>query len=175
MKFFSFILLICFSPVLVVSCKSRKPTEPVKIETTKTVTEVVKDTVFKVEADSAFYYAWIDCQNGKPVIINTAQEAENYNRKNPGANAQPAKSQPGKNTIVNATFQNGKLNVDCHQEALNLFKSWKEKYISENQKTTVPVYIEKPFRWYHKALMWAGGISLLLIAIGVAIKFIKHF
>ncbi len=158
-----------------VSCKSRKPQEPVRIETTKTITQTIKDTVYKVEADSAYYYAWIDCQNGKPVLMNTAQEAENYNRKYPGTEAEPAKSQPGKNTKVNAILQNGKLNVSCKQESMNLFKSWKENYIKENQKTSVPVYLEKPFRWYHMGLMGMGGISVLMLIIGTIIKFNKPF
>lgn len=170
--FFSF-SLFCFSLAFVVSCSSRKPPEPVKIETTRTITQVVKDTLFKVDADSTFYQAWIDCQNGKPVIIRTVQEAEDFNRKNPGAGAEPAKSQPGKHTKVNATLKNGKLNVDCHQEALNIFKSWKEKYISENQKTTVPVYVEKPYPWYVVTLNILGASMLIMLIIMIALKFIK--
>lgn len=177
MKLFFSIILFCFSLVSVVSCRSRKPPEPVTIETTKTITEVVKDTVFKVEADSSYYQAWIECVNGKPQIISNAKQAAEYQRKHPESKAAPPISKSGKNlSAPNIKLdQNGKLTADCHQEALNLFKSWKEKYISENQKTTVPVYIEKPFRWYHKALMWLGSIGLIILGFGLVLKFRKPF
>jgi len=32
-------------------------------------------------------------------------------------------------------------------------------------------YKEKPFRWYHKFLMWTGGIFLFLSAVGIFLKF----
>ena len=115
-----------------VSCFSRKPPEPVIIENTKTVTQIVKDTVFQVEADSSYYFAYVECVNGKPKIISNQQEADNYNRLNPGSNVTPPQKQSGKNVNepkVNID-QNGKLTADCKSEALKLFKSWRETYVS---------------------------------------------
>lgn len=170
MKPFLSFILFCFSLVFVVSCKSRKPPEPVTIETTKTITQIVKDTVYKVEADSAFYYAWIDCQNGKPILRN--EQSAISNRQSALANSKKSNKalQPPK-----VKLNGNRLEVECYQKAQELFKTWRETYIKENRTTKQPVYIEKPFRWYHKALMWTGGISLLLVALGAIIKFIKPF
>ncbi|AZI55683.1 hypothetical protein EIB75_10655 [Epilithonimonas vandammei] len=62
------ISVLIFSSLVLVSCVSRKPPEPVTIEKTRTVKEIVKDTIYQVEADSSFYYAYVECINGKPVL-----------------------------------------------------------------------------------------------------------
>ena len=150
-----------------VSCSSRKPPEPVRIETTRTVTEVVKDTIYKVAADSTFYQAWIECQNGKPVL----KEPETVSQEPGAKNREPGNGKALQTPKV--TLKGNQLQVECYQRAQELFKTWKEKYTAEHQTTTVPAYIEKPFRWYHKALMYTGTVSLLLLAIGLLARFIK--
>lgn len=156
---FSFIFILIFS-LAMVSCLSRKPSPPVTIEKTKTVKEIVKDTVYEVSADSSFYYAYVECVNGKPVL------------KEPTKYKDLPKNKAGKALHVPTAKINGNvLTVGCYQEAQRLFKQWRETYISENEKKEVPVYVEKPFKWYHKVLMWIGGIFLVLSAIGLVLKF----
>lgn len=156
---FSFIFILIFS-LAMVSCVNRKPSPPVTIEKTKTVREIVKDTVFEVSADSSFYYSYIECVNGKPIL------------KEPSKYKDLPKNKPGKTlNVPTATIKGNLLTVGCYQEAQRLFHQWRETYITENENRTTPEYIEKPFKWYHSFLMWVGGIFLFLSAIGLVIKF----
>lgn len=156
---------------MLVSCSVRKPApEPVIIENTKTITQVVKDTIYKVEADSSFYNAYVECVNGKPVLLSN--EDQSYFQTQVKQEKLP-KSRPGKYLdIPKVNLQNGLLTVNCEKRAQELFKQWQEKYVQENKKETIIQYVEKPLKWYHKALMWFGGISLVLCAIGLVL-FIK--
>ena len=94
-KFLTFISLLFVLLLALVSCASKKPSEPVIIETTKTIKEVVKDTVFTVKADSSYYKAYVDCRDGKPVITNTEIKS-GFNLKAPKVN-----------------LKNGLLQVNC--------------------------------------------------------------
>ena len=146
-----------------VSCAGRKPLPPVTIEKTKTITEVVKDTIYKVEADSSYYYAYVECVNGKPVI---KEPVLNQDQKLP-------ENRSGKNLQTPKVSLTGNiLSVQCYQQAQELFKQWRETYIQEQEKKTVPVYVEKPFKWYHKTSMWIGGIFLFLSIIGIILLII---
>ncbi|GAA4156632.1 hypothetical protein GCM10022217_15830 [Chryseobacterium ginsenosidimutans] len=168
------VVIICvfFIALALVSCISRKPSEPMVIENTKTITEVVKDTIYKIEADSSFYNAYVECVNGKPVLVSN--EDRGYFQTNNKQEKLP-KNKPGKYLgIPKVNLQNGLLTVNCETRAQELFKQWREKYITEKTKEiSPPVYIEKPFKWYQKTLMWIGAISLVLIAIGIVLKIKK--
>lgn len=134
------------------SIKSEKQAfpEPIILTHTKEVKVIEKDTIFKVEADSSFYKAYIDCRDGKPKIINP-------------------KSQKGREMPVPEVNidKHGNLSVRARTEAKELFKKWKETHTQEN--VPKPIYVDKvvykktPFTWYHKALMWSGGLFLFLI------------
>lgn len=156
-------MIFVFSLALV-ACKTKQPLEPVTIEKVKTITKIERDTIIRTEADSSYYFAYVDCVDGKPILREP--------KKNPAA----PKSKAGKNLqIPNVKLTGNQLEVDCVKEAQDLFLKWQETYISENTKTSIPVYIEKPFKWYHKTLMWIGGIFLALSAIGLTLKFAKPF
>lgn len=160
MKNLTLVFLLFVFSLALVACKSRQPAEPVTIETERIITNTIRDTVFTKEADSSSYYALIDCVNGKPVITQPP--------------AMAAQSKAGRKLEVpKVKLEDNKLQVDCHQEAEDLFFKWKETYSQEKKVVTVPRYIEKPFKWYHKTLMWIGGIFLALSAIGLTIKFAK--
>ena len=155
-NFLTFISLFCFLSALI-SCVSKKPAEPVIVETTKTITEVLKDTVFTVKADSSYYKAYVDCRDGKPVITNTEIKS-GFNSKAPKVN-----------------LKNGLLQVNCKIDSSAVAFKYLQKYITVEKPKIVVVpkveYIEKPFRWYHKFLMWTGGIFLFLSAVGIVLKF----
>lgn len=164
MKRYFFFIFLMFVSLVVVSCASKKLQEPVVVtlEKTKEVTKTVKDTIYKVEADSSYYHAFIDCVNGKPVIRETTQTKQN--------------SKAGKNlNIPTATLNGNTLTVDCYVKEQELKKQWEETYIKEHEQTPVyiptPVEVVKPLSWWQKTQIWFGrifiGILLLFIIIGV--------
>ncbi len=165
---------ILFCLVLLVSCNSRKPLEPDKITETTFVEKIVRDTVFETKADSTFYSAWIECVNGKPQLRENIAPQLEASVPIIGA-TQPQNNQQKsglKNPVVNLD-ENGKLTVGCHKEVERItaqLTSHYEQKLRENVKTE---YRDKPFKWYHKGLMWLGGIFLACIAGGIILKFVK--
>ncbi len=144
-----------------VSCAGRKPLPPVTIEKTKTITEVVKDTIYKVEADSSYYYAYVECINGKPVI---KEPVFNQDQKLP-------ENRSGKNLQTPKVSLTGNvLSVQCYQQAQELFKQWRETYIREQEKKTVPKYVEKPINWHLRILMYLGGIFIFICILAIILK-----
>lgn len=146
-------IFTCLAIVFLVSCGSRKPQampEPIVLTETKEVKEIVRDTIFKIEKDSAFYKAYIDCKDGVPKLVNPQSKG--------GKNLQPPQVDLDKN---------GNLTIQVQTLAQELFHKWKEKHIKETKPAVVyvpkPIPTEKPFAWYHTALMWLGGISLLIL------------
>ncbi|MBT0550243.1 hypothetical protein [Riemerella anatipestifer] len=143
----------------VISCKSKNIPEPVVITNTKEVTHVVRDTIFKTEADSAFYNAFVECVNGRPVI-----------------NPKTVSSKRGKSLIEPQVHLKGnKLSVKCEKLAESLFKQWRETYIKQHEQKPIYVprveYREKPFTTWQKIQLWFGrvfmGILALFLSIGV--------
>ena len=154
------IISICLALVFAVSCGSRKPAEPLIIENTKTLEKevVVRDTIVLTPKDSVRTIVKIDCpEGGKPKIQTLVQGKK-------GKILQPPK----------LTLEGNQLTIDCKAEAEKLALKLYDKYVKEHETKTNVQYIEKPFKWYHSALMYFGGLSLLLfIIIGVAPLFIK--
>jgi len=154
------IISICLALVFAVSCGSRKPAEPLIIENTKTLEKevVVRDTIVLTPKDSVRTIVKIDCpEGGKPKIQTLVQGKK-------GKVLQPPK----------LTLQGNQLTIDCKAEAEKLALKLYDKYVKEHETKTNVQYIEKPFKWYHSALMYFGGLCLLLfIIIGIAPLFIK--
>ena len=154
------IISICLALVFAVSCGSRKPADPLIIENTKTLEKevVVRDTIVLTPKDSVRTIVKIDCpEGGKPKIQTLVQGKK-------GKILQPPK----------LTLQGNQLTIDCKAEAEKLALKLYDKYVKEHETKTNVQYIEKPFKWYHSALMYFGGLSLLLfIIIGIAPLFIK--
>ncbi|WP_313214238.1 hypothetical protein [Soonwooa sp.] len=126
----------------------------------------MKDTVFTTKADSSFYKAFVDCRDGKPILItDNFPSGEKSEVVKKGNYVQPPK--------VNLS-QDGVLTVDCKAEAQKLFASWKNTYINEQEPVIVPstirLYDESLAPWYVKVQIWAGRILLLLIGIGLIIE-----
>ena len=155
------IISICLALVFAVSCGSRKPAEPLIIENTKTITKetLVRDTVVVTQRDSVRTEVMIDCPEGGTPKIRTI-----YKNPPKGRILQPPQ----------VTLSGNKLTIDCKAEAEKLALKLYDKYVKEHETKTNVQYIEKPFKWYHSALMYFGGLSLLLfIIIGIAPLFIK--
>lgn len=156
---FSFFLPGC---LLLTSCKSKLP-EETKNTYVKTI-EKVKDTVFVVEKDSSMYQAYIDCVNGKPVLI---ESFEDYQKKHPNI-AVSTKIKEGKYLkIPQVKLNNGLLTVNCEKEAQRLFATWKEKYTAEISETQKPIYIDKELTTWQNIQLYTGKITLGLLGLTI--------
>nr|WP_315032494.1 hypothetical protein [uncultured Chryseobacterium sp.] len=168
MKQFIFFISLFFVSLVQVSCLHRKPSEPVIIENTKEVLTIVKDTIFRTEADSTYYNAFIDCSHGKPVV-----KASEMNEKI------SHKADPSKSGLLapRVSLINGMLSVECHKQAQELLKTWRETYTKEHEKT--PIYIEKPIykaqplSWFQETQLWLGRIFLALLALFALVLIIR--
>lgn len=155
-----FLLLIA---ALLWSCKPRElPKEKEIVTVTKTITEVKRDTIVKVEADSSYYEALIQCQNGKPVLLT-----DNGSYKiTSGKNLQPP-------TVV--LNDSGELKISCEYLENELKIALKEKRILEeklSEKTIVPppIEIEKALSWWQRTWIGLGKFLSFALLIFITIK-----
>lgn len=144
------IILIIFS-----SCKSVKVIEKgVKKDSITTITKVIteRDTILKIEKDSAFYNAYIKCVNKEPVLIVNTLEIVKYRKITP-----------------KVSLNKGKLEVNCVKEAEELFFKWKQEYIKENTKTTIKetnvVEVPRKLTWWQKLCIDLGKIFIGFIIV----------
>jgi hypothetical protein len=154
--------MILFLIVGLFGCRSKKIASDIP---TVTETQAIRDsivdreTVFKISADKSSYTATLAIEKNKVVIID--------------ATAKPSKNGTIKNPVVR--IENNQLTVDCETRAKELLAQWQEKHQLKTRTVTIqkpPLYIEKPFRWYHMTLMWLGGL-LGSIGVGYLIYKIK--
>ncbi len=157
---FSFFLLGC---LLFTSCKSKLP-EETKTTYVKTI-EKVKDTVFVIEKDSSMYQAYIDCVNGKPVLI---ESFEDYQNQHPKTATVPIQKE-GKDLKIPKVklSKNGLLTVNCEKEAQRLFATFKEKYTAEITETQKPIYIDKELTTWQNIQLYTGKITLGLLGLTI--------
>ncbi|HCU43956.1 MAG TPA: hypothetical protein DF610_02645 [Sphingobacterium sp.] len=162
------ILLALCLPLLLTSCKSKQavvsPSSVITNTVEKIVTKTLRDTTFLIKSDSSFYEAWIECQNGKPVLRNpTAQGGK--------SNLQPPQV---------SLNDKGQLDVGCVTDSL-VFKARLEELVTalSNIKTTtirVPVDVVKPLTFFQTLFINLGKVFcvILMVAIGYgAFKLIK--
>lgn len=166
MKQFVFFITLFFVSLVPVSCVNRKPQEPVVIEKTREVRTIVKDTVFRIQADSTYYHAFVECVNGKPVLKETEAHKDNRNNSPESGLLKPKVSLAG-----------GNLSVECYKQAQESFKTWRETYIKEHEQT--PIYIEKlidkekTLSWFQTTQIWLGRIFLGVLALFALVLVIR--
>ncbi len=171
MKNIHFIFSIIFltGALLLTSCKSK----PVPVETKETIiqkTETVKDTVLVVEKDSSYYSAYIDCVNGKPILVQSQNQISDFNKKNPGQTAKLPQSKAGRSVKPPAVnLENGVLSVNCEKEAEKLFFKWRETYIKELQINNKPVYRDKPLTTFQEVKLAIGNVVIWLLGLAVLV------
>ena len=115
------VFLLMFIIGLLFSCKPRElPKEKEFVTITKTITEVKRDTIVQIAADSTYYEALIKCQNGKPVLVQKSNFAKN---------SATQKITPGKNLQTPNVIltEAGKLKISCQYLANQLKVTLKEK------------------------------------------------
>lgn len=157
----NFFFFIVFISLVLLSCASKRATEPVVITNTKETVKTIKDTTYVVKADSTFYNAYIECVNGKPVLKEPVTKGS-------------AKKESGLQT-PKVNLVGNQLTVECEKKAQELYKQWRETYIKEHEQTPVyiktPVEVVKPLSWWQKTQIWFGrifiGILTFFILIGV--------
>ncbi len=156
-KFFLTVISICVSLVLLVSCLSRKHSEPTVITKEITKETVKRDTIIKIEKDSSKTVAKVDCPDGGIPIIKTIYKTI------PGKKLQPP----------SLTLNGNILTAECQKQADSLAVELATKYVREFISEQKPIYIEKPLKWYEKTLMWIGAISILLLSLKLILKIKK--
>lgn len=145
-----FFFLFCLA-----GCKSKKVFLAQDNENkTVFVTQILRDTILKIEKDNSYYQALLECQNNKVVLKK--QE----------------KIQQGK--IVHApkvTLKNNVLAVDCEARAQELFVQWKEKHKIENTVITKYIEVEKNLSFWQELQIWCGRLFILFIGIGYLLNY----
>ena len=154
MYLFYGVVLICL-----VSCRSMK-NKPDKVETTTTITitEVVHDTIFKIEADSSSYKALLECRENK-VIIRTPQKSH-------------------KGTYLKApkiSIIDNLLAVDCDTQAQELLATWKSQNTTQKKETIVIKYleVERALTWWQRWHIRLGKAFITIMVGGMVYAFFK--
>lgn len=161
--------LLVLIAALLLSCKPRElPKEKEVVTITKTIKEVLRDTLIQVQSDSSFYDAFIECQNGKPVLLQ---------KPNFTTNEETYLITSGKNLQPPTVFlsDTGKLKISCQYLANQLKITLKEKQILEeklSEKTFLPppLLIEKQLSWWQKLWLNLGKLLSASLLIYLIIK-----
>lgn len=135
------------------SCRTRYVQVPVKEKVVEIVTETVHDTTVQTSPDSTWYWALIECRDGRPVISKEKSSGK-------GPVLEPPKVRLDKE---------GNLNIDCESRAQELFLQWKSQNRERISEKEVPVYIEKLLTKWEAFFMLIGKISLG--AVGLVLLF----
>lgn len=149
---------VAFCLLLIIgSCGTkRKATEPITINETKEVRIVERDTVVLTKTDSVQTIVQIDCTDKANPKIKTISQT------------------PGRNLKLPKLALNGnQLTIDCKAEAEKIALKLYDNYVKEHKKEVVLKEVEKPFKWYQKALMWVGSFTLVFITIGALLTYFK--
>jgi hypothetical protein len=149
-------MLAFIGALALVSCASPKP---VVIENTTVVTEVIteRDTVFTVKPDSTYYNAYIECVNGKPIVINPTPS-------NPSGKLKPPK------VVLD---DSGNLSVNCETEVLELKAKLRDKEKLIQKEVQIPIMVPAEISSWQHFQIWLGRILalfLLAVLIGYVIK-----
>ena len=154
MKKIFFGLLMLFA---VASCKSTMPTVTSEQTSTKTITETVHDTIFKIEKDSSAIQALLECQNGKIFVKEVTHTQPGRNLKSP-----------------KVVVANNQLTVDCQLDEQALYAKWTEQNTTEVKTVTNTKIIEvnKLTFWQELQLncLWAIVASAALTIGYIRIK-----
>lgn len=156
------LLTFCLAFVFVVSCGSRKQpkrdlSEPSVLTKEKEIKVIERDTLILTKTDSVQTIVQIDCpENGMPKI-KTIKESKGGNIIRP----------------LDLKLHGNQLTIDCKAQAEKLALKLYDKYVKENEFKGFIQEIEKPFTWYHKALMWLGGVFLGIIGSSLLLTFFK--
>ena len=153
--------------LLTVSCHVyRVPAE--REVTRQEVVETVRDTLVVIEPDSALIRAYLECQSGRVALTRLISM--------PGARIVPHVTLT--DVLTDTGYRGALLDVQCHEDSLRRVIALRDRTIREmtDRVRTEYVRLERPFHWYHRALM-ASGWAFLALCLGagawIVIRFIR--
>ena len=132
---------------------------PHKTESTEhnvTITETIKDTIIQVQPDSSIVQALIKCDStGRARLeeIRTLKESSRIQQ--------------------SLALKDNKLTAKAVVDSLGIYLTYKERHKEEQKVRTIETVIEKEInvlKWWQKALMWVGIISIVLSALSIIIR-----
>ncbi len=126
-------------------------------ESIKTVTETIRDTTIIVKPDSSFYQAWIDCRNGKPVLIKKDTVF--------------VERQGGYIQIPKIKLKGNILQVQSIANKQEIKAQLKDRTTTEVK--TVVREVEKELNWWQQLFLWSGALfwGLIVFYVGFRIYF----
>ena len=127
--------------------------------TQREVVETVRDTLVVIEPDSALIRAYLECQSGRVALSRLIAV--------PGARIVPNVTLT--DVLTDTGYRGALLDVHCHEDSLRRVIALRDRTIREltDRVRTEYVTVERPFRWYHRALM-GGGYAFLALVLGMA-------
>ena len=132
---------------------------PHKTESTEhnvTITETIKDTVIQVQPDSSIVQALIRCDStGRARLeeICTLKESARVRQ-----------------TLA---LKDNRLTAKTVVDSMGIYLTYKERHKEEQKIQVVETVTEKEInvlKWWQKALMWVGIISIVLSALSIIIR-----
>ncbi len=132
---------------------------PHKTESTEhnvIITETIKDTVIQVQPDSSIVQALIRCDStGRARLeeIRTLKESARVRQ-----------------TLA---LKDNRLTAKTVVDSMGIYLTYKERHKEEQKIQVVETVTEKEInvlKWWQKALMWVGIISIVLSALSIIIR-----
>jgi len=151
--------IILLSALAVTSCCPKLyPHKEEKTEHTITVIETIRDTVIQIHPDSSIVQALIRCDStGRARLeeIRTLKESARVRQ-----------------TLA---LKDNRLTAKAIVDSMGIYLTYKERYREEQKVQVVETVIEKEvnvLKWWQKALIWIGMLSMIFLAIMVVLKMI---
>lgn len=150
------IRLIVILTIVQGCCPKLYPHKAEKLEHTVTITETIRDTIIQVQPDSSIVQALIRCDStGRARLeeIRTFKESSRV-----------------KQTLA---LEDNKLTAKTVVDSVEIFLTYKERYREEQKIQVVETVTEKEInvlKWWQKALMWVGIISIVLSALSIIVR-----
>lgn len=132
-------------------------------EHTVTVTETVLDTVVQVRPDSSIVRALIRCDSaGRAWLEEIRMLRESSRLQQTLAVDSPAEP-----------YQPTAVTVRAVVDSMGIYLTLRERHREEQQTRTVETVVEKEVNVLHRwqtALMWMGGVALILLVVLLILK-----
>ena len=143
--------LCCFVLfAILASCGSSKPPIVTEKETIKTITQTVRDTIFKIEKDSSYYNALLECQNGKVVIKQVVSAESGRSLKSP-----------------KVRVENNQLLVDCEARAQELLAHYLDTKEIVVQTIRIPYKVNELTFWQTQQIYLFRIMAIVLALLGL--------
>ena len=140
-------------------CPKLYPHKTESNEHTITVTETLRDTVIQVQPDSSIVQALIKCDSTGQARLEEIRILKESAR-------------------IQQTLElkDNRLTAKTIVDSMGIFLTYKERYREEQKVQVVETVIEKEvniLKWWQKALMWVGVITVFSIALFGVISILK--